>query len=196
MQYLRNSNEVSRYLFFYLNIQTHGKTGSSIRVPANMSYSQWYKKYVLTDQEEYAIGQYMGSISYGINEKLRRKLSLTEEENNFIMTLDSALKKMPEYQGNLNRSLIFDDKDDLNSFLTDYQVGNTIHYKEYLSTTKSGLYNPDGQVQIHILNSAKGRDISSYNSDESEVLYSRNNSFEVVQIEKQDDFIDIYVKEK
>lgn len=171
-------------------------TGRSVRVPANMTYSQWYEKYVLTDQEEYAINQYIGSKSYGINEKLRQKLSLTEEENNFIINLDSALKKMPEYQGDLNRSLIFDNKDDLNSFLTDYQVGNTIHYTEYLSTMKGSLYNPDGQVQIHILNSSKGRDISAYNPNECEVLYSRNNSFEVIQIEKQDDIIDIYVKEK
>lgn len=171
-------------------------TGKSIKVPADMTYDEWYKKYALTKKEEYAINQYISSESYVVNEKLRKDVPLTDEENNFIMNLDSALEKMPKYQGDLNRSLIFSSEDDLNKFLSDYKVGNTVKYKEYLSTSFGNVYNPDGQVQIHILNTLKGRDISKYNPDESEVLYPRNNSFKVLNIDKENEITNIYIKEE
>lgn len=171
-------------------------TGKSMKVPADMTYQQWYDKYVLTKEEEYAIKQYIGSKSYRVNEKLRQKLPLTDEENQFIITLDSALNKMPKYEGHLSRSLIFDNDEDLNRFLADHQVGNTVTYREYLSTTFGEVYNPEGQVQIHFLNTVNGRDISKYNPDESEVLYQRGNNFKVIQVEKKDDITDIYMKEE
>jgi len=77
-------------------------TGKGMKVPADMSYDEWYKKYVLSDDEKYALNQYISSKSYILNEKLRQGLPLTDEENNLIMNLDSALDKMPKYQGNLN----------------------------------------------------------------------------------------------
>ena len=170
-------------------------TGKSITVPADMTYQQWYDKYVLTKQEEYAIKQYIGSKSYVINEKLRQRLSLTDEENKFIMTLDNALNKMPEYHGNLNRSLIFDNDDDLNEFLGKYKVGNTVVHREYLSSTYKGIYNPDGQIQIHILGATKGKDISKYNPGEGEVLYPRDSVLSVIEIEERDGTINIYTEE-
>lgn len=171
-------------------------TGKSITVPTDMTYQQWYDKYVLTKDEEYAIKEYIGSRSYLINEKLRQKLSLTDDENKFIISLDSALNKMPRYQGNLNRSLIFDNDDDLNKFLADYQVGNKITYNEYLSTTFGKSYNPDGQVQIFIADSSKGRDISMFNESENEVLYERNGIFVTEIIENKGDTINILLREE
>lgn len=171
-------------------------TGKGMKVPADMSYDEWYKKYVLSDDEKYALNQYISSKSYILNEKLRQGLPLTDEENNLIMHLDSALDKMPKYQGNLTRSLLFDYEDDLKNFLKDYKAGNTIDYNEYLSTTFGKTYNPDGQVQIHIINSSKGRDISKFNSKEKEVLYQRNQKFEVIEIENQNKIINIYLGEE
>lgn len=171
-------------------------TGESITVPADMTYQQWYEKYALSEEEKYAINQYItGSQSYMINEKLRKGISLTKEENNFIINLDSGLKKMPKYNGDLNRSLIFDNDDDLKEFLKDYKAGNIIEFNEYISTTCKGVYNPDGQVQIHIFNSSEGRDITSFNKAENEVLYPRNSSFIVADVKMQNKKADIYVKE-
>ncbi len=77
-----------------------------------MKYKEWYEKYInknikLSDNEQLAINKYVSSDSYKINEKLRRGLSLTSEDKNFISNLDSALDKMPNYKGNVNRSLYF-----------------------------------------------------------------------------------------
>lgn len=158
-------------------------------------YAEFKEKYLLNDAEKYALNQYIGSKSYMINEKLRKGISLTSEEKGFIMTLDSALNKMPKYKGNLNRSLIFDDENALDEFLSNYKVGNIIVYDEYISTTCTGVYNPDGQVQIHVFGASNGRDITSINKGESEVLYPRNSAFIVVDVERQNKKIDIYVKE-
>lgn len=138
----------------------------------------------LTDDEEYAISQYIGSWSYIINAKLRSGASLTSEEKKLIKDLDSALMKMPEYKGTVTRSLSFVDADDLENFLKDYAVGNYIQYIAYTSTTKGKTYNPSGQVQIVIDNSKHGRDISSYNPEENEVLYLRNSRFLVAAVKK------------
>ncbi len=170
-------------------------TGKGTKVPADMSYDEWYKKYVLSDDEKYALNQYISSKSYILNEKLRQGLPLTDEENNLIMNLDSALDKMPKYQGNLNRSLFFNNEDDLNKFLKKHQVGNTVEYDEYISTTFGNVYNPDGQIQIYIANSKNGYDISSFNKGEKEVLYKHNNRFTVDNIIAKDGIINILLKE-
>lgn len=159
------------------------------------NYAEFKEKYLLNDAEKYALNQYIGSKSYIINEKLRKGIQLTSEENNFIINLDSALNKMPKYKGNLSRSLVFDSKNDLNEFLNSYKVGNIVVHNEYISTTCRGVYNPSGQVQIHILGASNGRDITTINKGESEVLYSRKSSFIVVDAEMQNRKIDIYVKE-
>lgn len=171
-------------------------TGQSIKVPADMTYQQWYDKYVLTKNEEYAIKQYIGSKSYIVNEKLRQKLPLTEDENQFIMSLDNALNKMPKYKGNLNRSLIFDNKNDLNKFVNRFEVGNTVRFDEYISTTYGKTYNPNGQVQIFITDSNNGRDISMFNENESEVLYPRDSCFFIAELIENENVVNIFLEEK
>lgn len=71
--------------------------GQSMTVPAYMTYSQWYEKYVekrtpnLTEEEEYAINSWVSSDFYPINEKLRQGIELTNEEKKAITNLDHAL---------------------------------------------------------------------------------------------------------
>ncbi len=48
-------------------------------------------------------------------------------------------------------------------------------------------YNPDGQVQINIINSKQGKDISKYNPMEEEVLYQRDPKFKILDISKKED---------
>lgn len=149
----------------------------------------------LTDSEEYAIGQYMGSPSYNINAKLRQNLPLTDEDNIFIMNLDKALEKMPKYEGDLTRSLIFNDENELNSFLKNHQVGAIVEYPSYTSATFGSIYNPKGEVQIYIPNSKNGRNISSFNTAEKEILYQRNSKFKVLDLFNHNGKIFIEIEE-
>ncbi|HBG8611811.1 TPA: minor capsid protein, partial [Clostridioides difficile] len=117
-----------------------GEDGKTYYVPSSMKYKEWYEKYInknikLSDNEQLAINKYVSSDSYKINEKLRRGLSLTSEDKNFISNLDSALDKMPNYKGNVNRSLYFFNEKEKIDFLNKHQIGKEIVYNEYISTS-------------------------------------------------------------
>ena len=155
--------------------------------PIESSSKRSIIKAEMTDTDRKAILDYMSAKSYSINEKLRTGKALDNQEQKFVDSLDAALKKAPKYSGNLSRSLIFDSSDDVSAFVKDYQPGNKVAYREFLSTTKGKtLYNPNGQVQIYIKDSKNGRDISLLNPREEEVLYERNASFKVENIVEQD----------
>lgn len=95
------------------------------------------------------------------------------------------MRKIPHYKGDLSRSLQFLYQEDVENFVKQYSVGNTVTYSEFLSTTFGSTYNPDGQVQIYIAKSKLGCDISKYNDEEKEVLYARNSRFKVIEYEKK-----------
>ncbi|HFL3695687.1 TPA: minor capsid protein [Clostridioides difficile] len=158
-----------------------GEDGKTYYVPSSMKYKEWYEKYInknikLSDNEQLAINKYVSSDSYKINEKLRRGLSLTSEDKNFISNLDSALDKMPNYKGNVNRSLYFFNEKEKIDFLNKHQIGKEIVYNEYISTSSRGEYNPNGQVELNII-STNGKDIRKYNPQEAEILFKRNSKF-------------------
>lgn len=134
-------------------------------------------------KDKYSLNKYLSSESYTINEGLRNRTGLNKEQMNIVNGLDTALSKMPNYEGNLNRSLYFETDDKLEKFIKDYEVGAIKTFEQYFSTTKGDIYNPDGQVQYFVLNSKQGKDISKYNPEEQEVLYPRGSKFEVKEIE-------------
>ena len=142
---------------------------------------------IVTDADTKAIYDYMGSKSYIINEKLRDGMELSDDDKNFIKELDTALDKMPVYNGNLQRSLYFKTQENVEEFLKSYFPDGIIKYKEYLSTTKGESYNPDGQVQIFIQDALNGKDISVLNPKEQEVVYKRDSCFVVLDILNIDD---------
>lgn len=149
----------------------------------------------LTPKEEHAINQYISSDSYKINEKLRNGTKLNKTEKKLCDNLDSALKKAPRYTGNLTRSLQFYNDDDLNEFLDKHQVGKIVEYPAYTSTTYANRYNDTSNVEIHIMNSKNGADISMMNLEESEVLYRRNSKFIITRITKEENLWHIYMEE-
>lgn len=160
-----------------------------------------YRKHVgengLSYAESRAITNYVSSESYVINDKLRRGENLTNSERMFCKDLDSALKKMPTYEGNLSRSLFFYTQDDAEKYVEDFCVNEEKVFVEYVSTTKgSELYNPEGQVQIYIQNSAKGHDLKKFNETELEVLYERNSKFVVASKIKNDNVWYILLEEE
>lgn len=140
--------------------------------------NKFCEKYGITYNEQAALTQYISSNSYKLNEALRNN-SVTSEQQIAINHINSALNKIPSYQGDLTRSLKIDNKELLDNFLKEHKVGKTINYKEFISTTKGEIYNPDGQIQIVINNAKKGKDISLFNYQEDEVLYNTNSKFEV-----------------
>lgn len=140
----------------------------------------------ITDIDKKAIYDYMSVKSYVVNEKLRTGTMLTEEESEFVASLDAALDKMPTYEGNLQRSLLFYSDEDVKEFMNRHTIGNKVTYDEYISTTKGETYNPEGQVQIYIQDTKNGKDISALNDGEKEILYKRNSSFLIVNVVIQD----------
>lgn len=181
------------------------ENGKTYYVPSDMTYPEWKKRFVdgsvksvekINDIDKKAIYDYMTVKSYIINEKLRNGEKLTAEDVELVTNIDNALNKMPNYEGNLQRSLFFTDQEAVQDFLKDYVIGQPVIYKEFLSTTKGEIYNPKGQVQIFIQDAKKGKDIAKLNGNEQEVLYNRNMIFDVINIVEQDGKYYILLKEK
>ncbi len=149
----------------------------------------------LTDDEQYAINRYISSDSYKINEKLRNNVELNEKDKKFIRDLDSALNKMPTYKGNLVRSVDIINKDERKKFIDKFIIDDVISFKQYISTSSKDIYNPNADIQIYIVDSTKGKDITKYNSNESEVLYMRNSEFKVLKKVEKDGIMRIFMEE-
>lgn len=172
-----------------------------ITVPADMKYEEWYETYIeklpesgiikpskanqtLTDDEEWALNEYISSGSYKINAPLREGIELTQEQQELVRNLDSALEKMPKYHGKAIRSLVMDKKS-LIRFAKEHQCGTEVIYQEYISTSTISGYHDKPTVILNML-SKSGRDIRKYNQSESEVLFRRNSHFRVLNMELQD----------
>lgn len=136
----------------------------------------------LSSEEKHAVMSYLGGgKSYVINEALRDG-TLSEEDEKYVDILDSALKKLPKYEGTVTRSLSFMSEEALDKFLTEHTQYGRITEKSYISTTYGDTYDPDGQVQITIRDSRNGRLVSGFNRDiEKEVLYERNQRFRTIK---------------
>lgn len=140
----------------------------------------------LSDEEQYAINQYISSESYKINESLRENNKLTEIEEILKQNLDKMLKKMPDYKGNIVRVLEIKDNELLQKFLNRNRIGKKENWKEYLSFSDKESYNKNANIKIYV-NSTKAKDIRKYNETESEILYQRNSKFITKNIVKQND---------
>lgn len=134
----------------------------------------------LTDNEQRAINRYISSDAYKINDKLRNNAKLSDDDKEFIKSLDSALSKLPKYNGNLVRAVDISDKKQQSDFVDTFVINDVRRFSEYISTSTNAEYNPDAKIQIYIQNAANGVDIRKYNTDEQEVLYQRDSVFRVV----------------
>lgn len=138
----------------------------------------------LTSEEQGALQQYKSFESYIINDALRNTKSvseLTPEQRQFVKNLDTALSKMPKYEGNLIRTVDFSDWPDgderTRKFVDEFITDEKIEVKQYWSTSKKMDFNDAAGIKIYIQNAKNGRDISSIGLDEQEVLYERNQEF-------------------
>lgn len=133
----------------------------------------------LTKDEEAALKRYISSESYTLNDALRHG-TLSKAQEKLVSELDSALNKMPIYKGKepLQRDYFFD-RESLDQFVKNMKNNDIFKDRAYLSTSKS--HYGEGMEQVHFIinNSMTGRDISVYNSNESEVLFRRDTKFKV-----------------
>lgn len=150
-------------------------------------------KIKLSNEEQYAINQYISSESYILNETLRKKLKLTEQQKVFINNLDKALDKFQKYEGNVTRSIILDENT-LKGFLSTHQEGKKVKYSAYTSATAGVRYNDKSNIELHII-SKTGRDIRKFNKEEQEIVFKRNTEFQIVQIKKIKDAYHIIMEE-
>ncbi|MFD2696358.1 ADP-ribosyltransferase, partial [Sporolactobacillus shoreicorticis] len=134
---------------------------------------------VLREDEERAVNQYISSDAYKINEKLRSDMPLTQSDQTLMHNLDSALDKFPKYEGELNRSLFFTSKAQIESYLSLFVLGEVIETKQYVSASK-GVYDEADQVRLIIKNAKNGADLKGFNDKEEEVLYKRGSSFKTI----------------
>ena len=148
----------------------------------------------LTDNEQYAINKYISSDFYTINEKLRNDEKLSKTEEILCTNLDKALNKLPNYRGTVQRSLELDNGE-LKEFLKEHKKDNTVEYKAYTSTTLGPRYNDKSNVELYIIDSRLGKNMTKFNGKENEVLYRRNSKFIVDEIEKINDTYHILLRE-
>ena len=152
----------------------------------------------LTPDERREIMSYKSSDYYVINDKLRSDGfdSLSEAQKEKVEVLDSALEKLPTYSGDVTRVLEFDNKEDLNDFITKVQNDGKLESEAYTSTTKGNeIYNDDAQIQMYIKNTKNGRDLEGYDNGENEVLFERGSKFDILEQGWQDDKYIITAKE-
>lgn len=141
----------------------------------------------LSQEELSALYQYKSFNSYPINEALRNIediSNLSPIQQQFVKELDSALLKVPKYEGNLIRTVNFSDWPDSDKRAADFAKGfvpgKNIQIRQYWSTSKREGYDDEADIKIYIQNAKNGRDISSVGLDEAEVLYERNVIFTVI----------------
>lgn len=157
----------------------------------NAKFEEWKKRYVkekakeplepLTDAEQHAINSYISSSSYTWNDKLRWGKKFTKQEGQSIKALDSALKKMPKYEGTLYRSVSDFGIPDVEEFINSHVPGQPRQFREYLSTSEM-VYDESFPIQ-YVIQSKNGRDIRTFNHKEKEILFERNTWFVPTKIE-------------
>ena len=129
-----------------------------------------------------AIEAYMTSnIAYSLNYQLRNDRTLSPELEEVKRSIDTALAKLPDYDGVVYRSLSKDDLDDIEAFYQQHQMGDTVIYPAFTSASKS-VYDETMPIQLIII-SKRGKSISDINKLEEEVLFRRETEFLITKID-------------
>lgn len=160
----------------------------------------------ITNREKTAILSYKSSESYKINIILRDSGvdALPPNLRSIVDGLDSALPKLPKAEGTLYRTLCFDDLSDpkgaLDAFLAEHEVGNTIIYPAYTSTSIRPDGHPlSGDTRYGVVMEINGESahlLAFGNNFEKEALFPRNTRFCITKVEKKTDGLyHIYMEE-
>ena len=136
---------------------------------------------ILDEEEAAAVLSYISGDAYTLNAKLRGGEPLAPHEKKMAEALDSALLKMPVYNGEVIRSLELDNRE-LLEVARVHAEGESITYRAFTSASVKGDYHDKATVIMRI-QSKSGRDIRVFNPDEAEILYPRNSRFTVESVD-------------
>ncbi len=150
---------------------------------------------ILNEKEEAAVMEYISGGSYILNAKLREKMPLEPYEERTIQLMDSALKKLPVYQGGVLRTLNFSNDEEALDFVSKHMPGNDVIYDAYTSTSVNAGYSENPSIILKI-KSFTGRDLRKYNEEEGEVLFARKTVFRVLSSSIKDEIIVYEMEEK
>lgn len=129
----------------------------------------------ITDEDRYYLNISMSFKSYLLNQKLRNQEELSADDRTIMRGIDKAILKLPEYKGTVYRSVSKDNIQDINKFESEHTEGNVVVYNGFTSTSLE-VYDKDMEYQLVIL-SKHGKDMTSYNEMEKEVIFRRGTVF-------------------
>lgn len=154
---------------------------------------EWFDD--LSYQEQRDLKEYISSGSYKINVSLYSGQTLTEEQIKFRDSLDSALAKVPKYQGTVNRSVFIENQEQLNNILNIFDNKEmTGSWGSYISSSKR-IYDESMTLQF-VIKSKNGRDLSSLNDEGGgEILFERKAKFKFIALKKKDGKIYVNLEE-
>ena len=137
----------------------------------------------LSWHEKAALKRYVSSNAYKVNDALRNN-RFTPELRTEIGYLDEALSKLPVYNSENQLYRTFDfhgDRQQTFNFANDIVISNFYIDPAYVSTSKEIYDSENNDLTLIIKKSQHGRDldISSYNTEEQEVLFPRYSMFKV-----------------
>ncbi len=167
-RYRRKENEWKQKYIHEQPIQKNESNYNSVRTE------------YLDSNEKGALIKYISPDAYLLNDKIRRDIGLTENEKDWIINLDKALDKMPEYVGTVYRSVSGFGIDDIKAFIDSHVVGGRKLFPSYLSTSLD-VYDKSFPVQ-YVIKSKHGKNISGYNQSEKEILFKRNSRFLITKV--------------
>ena len=155
-------------------------------------YPDWYVK--LSQEEKIALNQYISSDSYKINEKLYNNIDLVRDDKSMVEKIDNALDKIPMYKGYVNRSVFIKNQQHLNKILSVFDNEDLVgKWNSYVSSSKI-VYDDSAELQFKIL-SKTGRNITSLNKKEQEILFKRNTKFKIIDYHQKNGKINISLEE-
>ena len=167
------------------------------------TYGLYIQEEELNIEEKHALNRYVSSDSYKINEKLRTRSQLTDDEKQFINLLDKALDKLPDYQGTFYRNITLDmvSDDKFKSFVKEHEVGKSVYYRGYTSASKDKEgYTITGDKIVSItMNVKHGKDINQFGygvPEEQEVILRRRTKFDIIKAQLKDNNLFLTMEEK
>ncbi len=136
---------------------------------------------IISEEDLRAINLYKSSYSYILNEALRNREILSDEDRVNMRAIDQAISKLPKYEGIVYRSLDSSKVMDLDNFWQRYQPGNFCREEAYTSTSTE-IYDEGMDIQM-IIYSHHGYDMRKYNVPEQEIIFKRETLFWVEKVE-------------
>lgn len=111
---------------------------------------------------------------------MRSGEKLNNNEQEFVNNLDSALRKMPNYEGIVYHSLSSDIIEDIDGFWRECSNNSVVKYDSFTSTSTS-IYDDSMDIQM-VIKSKYGKDIRQYNPNESEILFNKDTLFYISEV--------------